>query len=102
MPTYAEMEELAKNCNWTWTTQNGVNGMRVTGPNAKSIFLPAAGYCSWESYRVVGEKGEYWGSTPFDYESDTNNACCLDFLSGFHYMIWEPRYYGRTVRPVSE
>ena len=102
MPTKSEMKELANNCNWTWTTQNGVNGMRVTGPNAKSIFLPAAGYWSWESYLVVGEEGKYWGSTPFEYESDTTHACYLDFGSGFHYVTWFPRYLGLTVRPVSE
>ena len=44
MPTREECDELINNCTWTWTTQNGVNGRLVTGPNGKSIFLPAAGY----------------------------------------------------------
>ena len=44
MPTEAEMEELKDNCTWTWTTQNGVNGCTITGPNGNSLFLPAAGY----------------------------------------------------------
>ena len=42
MPTQTEMDELKTECTWTWTTQHGVNGYRVTGPNGKSIFLPAA------------------------------------------------------------
>lgn len=100
MPTKSEMKELANNCNWTWTTQNGVNGMRVTGPNAKSIFLPAAGYYSGESYREVGEEGYYWSSTP--YESDTSDACRLNFLSGYHFVDQFTRFLGHTVRPVSE
>ena len=41
MPTKAEIEELLIDCAWTRTTQNGVNGYRVTGPNDNSIFLPA-------------------------------------------------------------
>jgi hypothetical protein len=44
MPTRAEQDELRNNCTWTWTTQNGVNGYKVTGTNGNSIFLPAAGY----------------------------------------------------------
>lgn len=43
MPTGTEFNELWNNCNHTWTTVNGVNGMRLTGSNGNSIFLPAAG-----------------------------------------------------------
>ena len=42
MPTLAEMKELINNCTWEWTTQNGVYGRKVTGPNGNSIFLPLA------------------------------------------------------------
>ena len=30
MPTKEEMEELVWNCDWVWTTQNGVNGVKIT------------------------------------------------------------------------
>ena len=30
MPTKAEQDELYNNCTWEWTTQNGVNGYKVT------------------------------------------------------------------------
>ena len=100
MPTKAEAEELRDNCTWTWTSQNGVNGMRVTGPNGNSIFLPAAGYCPGSSRNDVGEYGNYWGSTP--YESDTRGAYSLFFGSGGHDVNWFYRDSGRTVRPVSE
>ncbi|MBR3938676.1 MAG: hypothetical protein IKJ67_01700 [Bacteroidales bacterium] len=96
MPTEAEMQELENNCTWTWTTQSGVNGYRVTGPNGKSIFLPAAGYYG-SSHDDVGECGDYWSS-----ESDTYNACSLYFYSGDHGVDWYGRYYGHTVRPVSD
>ena len=99
MPTKAEMEELRNNCTWTWTTQNGVNGMRVTGPNGNSIFLPAAVYCLG-SLRYGGVYGYYWSSTP--YESGTNDAYRLYFGSGHHDVHYYYRYYGHTVRPVSD
>ena len=102
MPTKTEMEELENNCTWTWTTQNGVNGRRVTGPNGNSIFLPAAGYCYGSSRDYVGQGGYYWSSTP--HESNTGGAYYLYFYSYFHYMHWnvDSRCYGHTVRPVSD
>ena len=100
MPTKAEMQELDNNCTWTWTTQSGVTGYKVTGPNGNSIFLPAAGYCYGSSRCYVSEDGLYWSSTP--YESYTYYAYYLFFNSGSHGVDWVSRYYGRTVRPVSD
>ena len=100
MPTKAEIEELINNCTWTWTTQIGVNGYRVTGPNGKSIFLPAAGFCDGSSRNSVGTLGYYWSSTPDG--SATYYAYGLIFYSGYHNVYRYGRYYGYTVRPVSE
>lgn len=44
MPTLLQLQELIDNCNHQWTTQNGVKGMLVTGPNDSRLFLPAAGF----------------------------------------------------------
>ena len=45
MPTYAEWTELCEQCTWTWTSQNGVKGYKVTSKsNCNSIFLRATGY----------------------------------------------------------
>lgn len=100
LPTNAEMEELVKNCTWTWTTQNEVNGMKVVGPNGNSIFLPAAGYFTKSSHEHVGEYGYYWSSTP--YQSYVNYACFLDFNSNNHKANKLGRCQGLTVRPVSK
>ena len=100
MPTEAEIQELVNNCTWTWTTQNGVNGMRVTGPNGNSIFLPAAGNCCGSSRYYVGEEGLYWSST--SDESNTYYAYFLYFYSGNHRVILSGRRRGNMVRPVSE
>ena len=100
MPTKAEMKELRDNCTWTWTTQNGVNGYKVTGSNGNSIFLPAAGYCFRSSRYHVGEHGYYWSSAPD--ESRTGYAYDLGFYSGYLSVYWSNRLDGLTVRPVSD
>jgi hypothetical protein len=101
MPTKAEQDEL-RNTNyttWTWTTQNGVNGYKVTSKtNGNSIFLPAAGY-RYDSYLYYpGSRGYYWSSSLNTYYSD--NAYNLYFNSGNVYSSNGYRSYGRSVRPV--
>ena len=102
MPTKAEMKELKNKCTWKWTTQSGVNGYRVTGPNGNSIFLPAAGDCLELSRHNVGKLGSYWSSTPYWSEPDWNWAYRLDFTSRYHRVRSFECAFGRTVRPVSE
>ena len=102
MPTKAEMQELIDKCTWTWTTQNGVNGYNVKGPNGNSIFLPAAGCRNGSSLNFAGSGGYYWSSTPYGYGFD-GNAYGLDFYSGGQDMdSGYLRYYGLSVRPVVE
>ena len=98
MPTKAELEELENKCTWTWTTQNGVKGCKVTGPNGNSIFLPAAGDRDGPSLYNAGGSGDYWSSTP----DDSDYAYRLGFGSGGQLVFWRNRYRGRSVRPVSE
>ncbi len=97
-PAKSELEELVNKCTWKWTTQNGVNGYKVTGPNGDSIFLPAAGYRNGSSLYNVGSRGRYWSSTPYD----SNYACYLYFDSSGQYMDYYLRSHGRSVRLVAE
>ncbi len=66
MPTLEEMTELLTLCTWTWTTQNGVCGCKVTSRmNGNSIFLPAADY-RFDFLLDVDEDisyGLYWTSS---------------------------------------
>lgn len=96
MPTEEEMLELINRCTWTWATKNGHYGYEVTGPNKKSIFLPAAGTLYGESLDFAGESGYYWSATP----DDSQGACGLYFNSGSHYVNWHIRSRGFPVRPV--
>ena len=99
MPTRAEQDELRENCIWTWTTQNGVNGYKVTSKtNGNSIFLPAAGFrFVTEDYSRVSS-GYYWSSSLLDDYS--YHAYLLLFGSGRIDWSYYSRYYGFTVRPV--
>lgn len=98
MPTKAEQDELREKCTWTWTTQNGVNGYKVTGTNGNSIFLPAAGYRYNSSLSYAGSNGRYWSSSL--YTDGPYNACLLGFSSSDVGWYHGNRYYGRSVRPV--
>ena len=100
MPTDAEWTELRNNCTWTWTTQNGVYGRKVTSnKNGKSIFLPAAGWCGTDLYNV-GSYGYYWSSSL--YTSYPYEAWLVLFNSDTVTRIDLRRYRGRSVRPVTD
>ena len=106
MPTEAEWKELTERCVWTWTSLNGVNGMLVTATNGNSIFLPAAGNRSGSGSHLnnAGSVGRYWSSSlGTDYP---DYARYVDFDSDDVGRVWVwvycLRYYGLSVRPVSE
>lgn len=99
MPTYDELKELRTNCTWTWTTQNGVKGYNVEGPNGNSIFLPAAGYFRWYSLDYAGSDGFYWSSMPDSrYETIAKGI----HFDGVNYYTGGSRCIGQSVRPVIE
>ncbi len=100
MPTTEEQRELLNNCTWQWTTLNGVNGYKVTGPNGNSVFLPAAGYRNDTSLGNEGSYGYYWSSTPDEDES--SYACYLAFTRSVYVLACITRYNGLTVRAVLE
>ena len=100
LPTKAEMQELLDECTWTWTTQGGKQGYKVTGPSGRSIFLPAASFCSGPLLLFAGLAGFYWASTPD--EDDADNASDLYFDDSDRYVSRTTRYFGCPVRPVSE
>ena len=100
MPTLDEQKELLDNCTWSWTMLNGVTGCKVTGPNGYSIFLPAASGRDGAFLNGSGSYGYYWSSSL--YGGGSNDACGLRFYSGNYGWYNYNRYYGFTVRPVSD
>ena len=103
MPTKAEIDELRDTfyCTWTWTTQNGVNGYKVTSKkNGNSIFLPAAGYRQLGGLYDAGSDGYYWSTLLNQSENDYANL--LYFDSGIVDIYFHSRYGGLSVRAVCE
>jgi hypothetical protein len=98
MPTHAELEELYDNCSRKYTTQNGVIGCKITGPNGNSIFLPAAGSRGY-SGDAPGYDGCYWSSSLSS--GYPTWAYFLYFNLDNHYRVSTYyREYGQSVRAV--
>ena len=101
LPTDAELTELRTQCSWTWTTQGGKNGYKVTSKmNGNSIFLPAAGYRVGSSLYFDSSYGSFWSSaliTDYPYY-----AWRMSFFSGERSMSSFGRSGGFSVRPVTE
>lgn len=113
MPTHSEQFRLRTDCTWTWTTQNGVYGHKVTGPNGRSIFLPAAGCRDGSVLDGAGLDGTgryddyYWSSSLYTggiYSGSSNYAYYLWYypVSANWYESYRYRYYGHSVRPVCQ
>lgn len=99
MPTDDEFIELIENCSWTWTTQNGVKGYKVTSKtNGNSIFLPAAGYRDFSGLNSAGSYGYYWSSSL--YSDSPILAGCVGFFSSYVGWHQDSRDHGLSVRPV--
>lgn len=99
MPTYDELNELKEKCTWTWITQNGVKGYKVTSKtNGRSIFLPAAGYRDDSSLNNAGSYGDYWSSSLST--GGPLGARCVNFSSSSVDWYYVSRYNGRSVRSV--
>ena len=102
MPTEAEWTELQENCTWTWTTQNGVDGRLITGPNGNSIFLPATGWREAVYLSYKGALGTYWSSSLYTDGSSSSGAWYI-FLAPANFFIGTfMRTNGCSIRPVSE
>ena len=106
MPTKEECEELVSQCNWTWEKYNGRNyGMKVTGPNGNSIFLPAGGYRN-PNWIEVGTYGTYWTSTKSTFQSSTYMGSNYSYYFRFDNTMYDVTdyqgaiYVGQLVRPV--
>lgn len=70
IPSMNDWKELVTRCKWTWTTLNSNNGFKVTGPNGKSIFLPADGQKDRSERYQTGQKGFYWSSDLYKKSSE--------------------------------
>ncbi len=101
MPILTEIQELfdSDNCTWSWTTQNGVYGRKVTSKaNGNSIFLPAAGFRAYSSLNYDGSDGYYWSSSLG--AGTPGGAYGVCFYSGSYVWGIYDRSDGQSVRAV--
>ena len=101
-PSKEQFDELINSSytTTTWTTQNGVNGYKITSKsNSNSLFLPTAGFRDVTSLNFVGSRGSYWSRTLGTV--DPLGGWNLRFDSGdIGTSSYGYRYYGQSVRPV--
>ena len=98
MPAEEQWLELFLFANITWTTQNGVNGIRITASNGNSLFLPAAGCYLNDEHENINSKGYFWSSklcTDGPY-----GAGRFRFYSGSYDVDYNYRDNGLSVRAV--
>lgn len=101
MPTNSQIEELIDLRNYNLTKENGVAGIRFTGNNGGSIFLPAAGGTYYGNSDDVGVDGAYWSSSIL--AEDSRYARILFFYIYEYYSTSAShgdRFDGLPIRPV--
>ena len=97
MPTRIEFEELINSCTWNWSTQNGINGYKVTGTNGNCIFISVAGYRYGENLSDAGSCGHYWSRSIDMYQY---KAPFLFIYSGKYVLNLNSHWFGFTIRPI--
>ena len=86
-----------------YTTQNGISGKKVVGPNGNSIFLPSAGGIWYDGLEGSGTTGIYWSSRVGSrYGGSCSAAYCIHFISNSNYFECsnDNRGAGNSVRAV--
>jgi len=103
LPSQQEQVELIRNCTWRRATVNGVNGMRITGRNGNSIFLPPTGFRAGFSSKSDIENGYYWVGETFN---DNNGYYAYVFyfnsISYYYNGGWPKEVAKLAIRPVKE
>jgi|GEM_PF-1303082 len=105
MPTKLEMIELTDKAIFVKTSCNGIDGMRIIGPNGNSIFLPSGGYRSETGGNSVGTRGDYWLSlvnTSWPRGAYTLSWGVSPFYGEWYNVNEQERYLGLLIRAVRE
>ena len=106
MPTYEELMELVRNCDWTFSSIGGVKGYmarsKIPGYEKEWIFFPAAGF-SDAGGSYPGYEGYYWTSTNCG-GSNSRQSDAFTFnpskITTIGYGDGMARIVGASIRPV--
>lgn len=110
MPKKSELQELLDNCSFVWTNINGINGYKISsninGFLNNWIFIPASGIRQGKELLYLGELGYCWlsslDSSLAMHGYYPERAFTLSLSNSEFKMGTNLRYYGCTVRPVSQ
>ena len=100
LPTKAEQDELRQNCKFELSSQNGVKGYLVVGPNGNSIFLPFTGFRIENVIKMQREQGYYWsGMRHVTYNDTAYYLFLTDKIVDWRNTRY---YYGMAIRLVCD
>ena len=108
MPTADEVDELGRQCEWTWKmtgeyAAGAPAGFVVTGPSGNSIFLPAVGFMDGEEVSLSVQYGYYWTSDLWPGDCSRGYDFYIfvnETHSKFNVSCSRERYAGMMVRAV--
>ena len=107
IPTMADFRELYSRCTWIDMTENNVSGIKITGPNGNSIFLPKTGIGMPDNGPMgtyqVGYKDNGYYMTGDSY-SDTYGkfayVCEFSSAQSYKFPSWNANFVLIPIRPV--
>lgn len=100
MPSFDQFMELIRNCEFEFTTLNGVLGGKFTSKiNGNSIFFPTTGMYKDHQIQFRDNAG-YWSGTHEPVGYDEYLAYSFGFISGWVSTGTHERNIGLPVRPI--
>lgn len=97
MPTLTQWQELFSKCEREFDEVNNVKGIILTGPNKKTLFIPAGGNKGGEKHQYKNEWGYYWTS---ECEGYSHSVYQLYFNEKSYYYNKTTGVSGYNVRAV--
>lgn len=98
MPEAGDFSNLLSKTGTTGSNFDATSGVLTI--NGKGLFFPAAGCGGGMELSNAGVRGDYWSSSLIT--GLPSNAFCLNFYVGYFGVVSSDRYFGFSVRPLSE
>lgn len=107
MPTKLEVMELEDKSSIIRTNYNGIDGIRIIGPNGNSIFLPSAGWRTEYGSSGKNDSGDYWISSALTSSALETTSYLFHWYANslgkeFVGITDTYRYFGCSIRAVKD
>lgn len=101
MPTTEQVKELLDYTTSNWSIVNGVNGREFVGKNGATIFIPAAGACSYSNPFGKDSDGYYWTATQHPGYAGRAYVYTFNYLGSGGGCVPDARVTGYSVRAIA-